>query len=440
MSAVEGPILSARDPRFTKTLYAHVGQASAHTLKYYLDHDGYQAARKALGMTPEAVVEEVKHSGLRGRGGAGFMTGLKWSFMPKDDGKQHYIVCNADESEPGSFKDRYFMEDDPHQLIEGMIIAGRAIRATEGYIYVRGEYRKAYDRLIAAIDEARAAGYLGDSVMDTGTAFDIHVHRGAGAYICGEETALLNSLEGLRGIPRTKPPFPAQAGIYGKPTTVNNVESLCSVVHILSKGAGWFTAMGTEKSKGVKVFQVSGAAKRPGVYELPMGASFRELIYDFAGGPSEPIKAVIPGGSSTPPLPWSEALLDTPMSYESLVGLGSALGTGGVILVPESVSMVDVMWNITRFYAHESCGKCTPCREGVSGWMVRLMEKIAKGRGEPGDVDLLWNLLDNIEGRAFCPLADAAVWPVRGSLKHFRHEYEAQIREGRPVSRPNRWR
>ena len=294
--------------------------------------------------------------------------------------------------------------------------------------------------MIAAIDEARAAGYLGKNIMDTGIAFDIHVHRGAGAYICGEETALLNSLEGLRGNPRTKPPFPAQAGIYGKPTTVNNVESLCSVVHILSKGAGWFASMGTEKSKGVKVFQVSGAAKRPGVYELPMGASFRELIYDFAGGPSEPIKAVIPGGSSTPPLPWSEALLDTPMSYESLVSLGSALGTGGVILVPESASMVDVMWNITRFYAHESCGKCTPCREGVSGWMVKLMEKIARGRGETGDVDLLWNLLDNIEGRAFCPLADAAVWPVRGSLKHFRHEYEAQIREGRPVSRPNRWR
>jgi NADH-quinone oxidoreductase subunit F len=417
-----------------------VGQPNSWTLDYYLSHGGYQAIKKAIAQGPDWVIEEVKKSGLRGRGGAGFPTGLKWSFMPKNTGKQHYIVCNADESEPGSFKDRYLMEDDPHQLIEGMMIAGVAIEASKGYIYIRGEYRRAYDRLISAIREAYAAGYLGQNVMGSGFSFDLYVHRGAGAYICGEETALMNSLEGLRANPRMKPPFPAQAGLWGMPTTINNVETLCSVVHIVERGADWFASMGSEKSRGHKLFQVSGPFKRPGVYELPLGTTFRELLLDWAGGPTEPIQAIIPGGSSCPPLPWTEEILDTPMDYESISAKGSMLGTGGVIGIPASMSMVDAMWNVTRFYGHESCGKCTPCREGVSGWMVSLFEKIGTGRGRRGDVELLESILDQIEGRSFCALADAACWPVRGSLKHFRHQFVEAVEQGKPIERQgSRW-
>ncbi|WP_018465527.1 NADH-quinone oxidoreductase subunit NuoF [Calidithermus timidus] len=435
-----GPIVSGKDPRFEVTLYKHVGKDQSWTLDYYLEHGGYQAIQKAIAMGQDAVIEEVKRSGLRGRGGAGFPTGLKWSFMPKNTGKQHYIVCNADESEPGSFKDRYLLEDDPHQLIEGMMIAGLAIQATKGYIYIRGEYRRAYDRVVAAIKEARERGYLGQNLFGTSFEFDLYVHRGAGAYICGEETALMNSLEGLRANPRMKPPFPAQAGLWGKPTTINNVESLCSVVHIIQRGADWFASMGTEKSKGHKLFQVSGPFKRPGVYELPLGTTFRELLYDWAGGPTEPIQAIIPGGSSCPPLPWNDEVLDTPMDYESIAAKGSLLGTGGVIGIPASMSMVDAMWNVTRFYGHESCGKCTPCREGVSGWMVRLFEKMGTGQGEKGDVELLEDLLNQIEGRSFCALADAACWPVRGSLKHFREQFVDVVENKKALERVgSRW-
>ncbi len=435
-----GPIVSGKDPRFEATLYKHVGQPGSWTLGYYLANGGYQALRKAIQQGQDWVIDEVKKSGLRGRGGAGFPTGMKWSFMPKNTGKQHYIVCNADESEPGSFKDRYLMEDDPHQLIEGMMIAGVGIQANKGYIYVRGEYRRAYDRLAAAIQEAYSQGYLGQDVMGTGFSFDLYVHRGAGAYICGEETALMNSLEGLRANPRMKPPFPAQAGLWGMPTTINNVESLCSAVHIVQRGADWFASMGTEKSKGHKLFQVSGPFKRPGVYELPLGTTFRELLFDYAGGPTEPIQALIPGGSSCPPLPWNDEILDTPMDYESISAKGSLLGTGGVIGIPTSMSMVDAMWNVTRFYGHESCGKCTPCREGVSGWMVSLFEKMGTGQGQKGDVELLENMLDQIEGRSFCALADAACWPVRGSLKHFRNQFVDVVEKGKPVERMgSRW-
>ncbi len=437
---MNGPIVSGKDPRFEKTLYKQVGQPGSWTLDYYLAHGGYQAIRKAIERGQDWVIEEVKKSGLRGRGGAGFPTGLKWSFMPKNDGKQHYIVCNADESEPGSFKDRYLMEDDPHQLIEGMLIAGVGIQASKGYIYIRGEYRRAYDRLMGAIREAYARGYLGQNILGTGFSFDLYVHRGAGAYICGEETALMNSLEGLRANPRMKPPFPAQAGLWGMPTTINNVESLCSVVHIVARGADWFASMGTERSKGHKLFQVSGPFRRPGVYELPLGTTFRELLFDWAGGPTEPIQAIIPGGSSCPPLPWTDEVLDTPMDYESISAKGSLLGTGGVIGIPASMSMVDAMWNVTRFYAHESCGKCTPCREGVSGWMVGLFQKIGTGQGQKGDVELLENMLDQIEGRSFCALADAACWPVRGSLKHFRDQFVQTVEGGRAVERMgSRW-
>ncbi|MCL4454550.1 MAG: NADH-quinone oxidoreductase subunit NuoF [Deinococcus sp.] len=435
----EGPIVSGKDPRFVRTLYAQVGKPSSWTLDAYLASGGYQAIKKALQMAPDAVIDEVKKSGLRGRGGAGFPTGLKWSFMPKNTGRQHYIVCNADESEPGSFKDRYLMEDDPHQLIEGMAIAGYAIAATKGYIYIRGEYRRAYDRLMAAIKEAYEKGYLGKNLFGSNFHFDLYVHRGAGAYICGEETALMNSLEGLRANPRLKPPFPAQAGLWGMPSTINNVESLCSAVHIIQRGADWFASMGTEKSKGHKLYQVSGPFKRTGVFELPMGTTFRELLYDWAGGPTEEIQAIIPGGSSCPPLPWNDETLDTSMDYESLAAKGSLLGTGGVIGIPASVSMVDAMRNITRFYGHESCGKCTPCREGVSGWMVDLFEKITTGQGEKGDVEVLENLLNQIEGRSFCALADAACWPVRGSLKHFRDQYVDLVEQKKAVNRTQRW-
>ncbi len=437
----EGPITSGHDPRFTPTLFAHVGKPNSWTLDYYLSHGGYQVAEAVLkGKQPDEVVEEVKKSGLRGRGGAGFPTGVKWSFMPKD-GQQHYLIANADESEPASFKDRYIMEDDPHQLIEGMIIGGYAIAATKGYIYIRGEYRKAYDRLVGAIKEAYERGYLGKNLFGSGFDFDLYVHRGAGAYICGEETALMNSLEGLRANPRMKPPFPAQSGLYGKPTTINNIESLASVVHIMQRGADWFAQMGTERSKGTKLFQVSGPARRPGVYELPMGTPFRELIYDWAGGPTEPIKAFIPGGSSTPLLPFTDEYLDLPMDYESLVAANSSLGTGGVVLIPESVCIVDAMWNLIRFYAHESCGKCTPCREGVSGWLPQLFEKFESGKATREDLKTMEDLLDQIEGRSFCPLADAAVWPIRGALRHFRDEFLHHIEHGTcAVKSGPRWR
>jgi len=424
------PITSRFDPRFEPTLYAHVGVEGSHTLAYYQRHGGYDAARKALGMEPKAVVDEVKASGLRGRGGAGFPTGVKWSFMPPVDGRQRFIVCNADESEPGSFKDRYLLEDDPHQLIEGMLIAGWAIQATKGVIYVRGEYHHAFERVRAALDEALEAGILGTGVLGSGFDFDLILHRGAGAYICGEETALMNSFEGLRANPRLKPPFPAQAGVYGLPTTINNVESFCAAVHVISRGAAWHAAMGTDDSKGMKLYQVSGPVARPGVYEMPMGATFRELIVDLAGGPTERAKALIPGGSSTPLLPWSEATLDLPMDYGTMAKHGSMLGTGGVIVIPEAKCIVDAFYNVVRFYAHESCGKCTPCREGVATWLPKMYQKLLAGQGTREDLVVMEDMVKNMRGTAFCPLADACAMPVQASFKHFRHEYEHLVDTG----------
>ena len=451
MSTPTGPITSRFDPRFEVTLYRHVGVEGAHTLEHYLARGGYRAARKALtGMTPAQVVDEVTASGLRGRGGAGFPAGVKWSFMPPVDGRPRFVVCNADESEPGSFKDRYLMEDDPHQLLEGMLIAGFAISAHVGVLYVRGEYYLAYERLQGAIAEARAAGLLGRGVFAAeateetpavaGFDFDIVLHRGAGAYICGEETALMNSFEGLRANPRLKPPFPAQAGVYGFPTTINNVETFCSVTHILDRGAAWYAAMGTADSKGTKLYQLSGAVARPGVYELPMGATFRELIFDLGGGPSESAKAIIPGGSSTPMLPWREDTLDLPMDYGTMAKVGSMLGTGGVIVIPTSQCMVDAMANVVRFYAHESCGKCTPCREGVSTWLPRMYQKLLAGLGTRDDLDLMEDMVRNLRGTAFCPLADACAMPVAASFQHFRHEYEHLVDHGEAMFPPRaRW-
>jgi NADH-quinone oxidoreductase subunit F len=436
----QGPMTSRRDPRYEVTLYRYVGVPGSHTLDFYRSHGGYEAARKALtSMTPEQVVDEVKASGLRGRGGAGFPTGVKWSFMPPPDGHPRYVLCNADESEPGSFKDRYILEDDPHQLIEGMIIAAYAMHATYGFIYVRGEYYLGYERLWQAVKEARAAGLLGEDVFGTGMSFDITVHRGAGAYICGEETALMNSLEGLRANPRLKPPFPAAAGLYGRPTTINNVESLASAVHIIAKGAAWFSSMGTEDSKGTKLYQVSGPVKRPGVYEMPMGATFRELVYDMAGGPVMEPKAFIPGGSSTPMFPWRDEFLDMPMDYGTLAKNGSMLGTGGVIVIPREKCIVNALYNLVRFYAHESCGKCTPCREGVSHWLPLLYKKLVDGLGTMEDVQLIEDLANNIRGTAFCPLADACVMPVQASLKWFRDEYEHLATHKVPMYQKSDW-
>ncbi len=435
------PITSGKDARFAPTLYAHVGQKDAHTLNYYLQHGGYLALKRAFSLGADPLIDEMKKSGLRGRGGAGFPTGLKWSFMPLKDGKPHYIICNADESEPGSFKDRYLLSEDPHQLIEGMIIAGFAMRASIGYIYIRGEYVHAAERMWAAIEEARAAGFLGQNIKGTGFDFQLYVHRGAGAYICGEETALMNSLEGLRANPRLKPPFPAAAGLYGLPTTINNVETFCAATQILKFGADWHAGMGTEKSKGMKLFQISGPVARPGVYELPLGTTFRELIYDWAGGPLEEIKAIIPGGSSCPMMPFSNKILDTPMDYESIAAAGSMLGTGGVTLVPKADCIVNTTWNLVRFYAHESCGKCTPCREGISGWMVRMYEKLATGQGKAGDVQLILDMSENIGGRSFCALADACLGPVLSSISLFREEYNALANTGKPLyPARNRWR
>ncbi|WP_027480789.1 NADH-quinone oxidoreductase subunit NuoF [Deinococcus pimensis] len=426
-------ITSGKDPRFAPTLYARVGKPDSWTLRTYREDGGYDALRRALAIGADAVIDEVKKSGLRGRGGAGFATGLKWSFMPLNDGRQHFVVCNADESEPGSFKDRYLLSEDPHQLVEGMAIAAFAMRASVGYVYIRGEYVLAAERVEAAIREAEEAGLLGDDILGSGFSLRLYVHRGAGAYICGEETALMNSLEGLRANPRLKPPFPAAAGLYGLPTTINNVETFCSAAQILRYGWEWHAGMGTEKSKGNKLFQLSGPVRRPGVYELPLGTTFRELIFDWGGGPTEEIKAIIPGGSSCPMMPYTDEILDTPMDYESVAARGSMLGTGGVTLVPSADCIVNATWNLVRFYAHESCGKCTPCREGISGWMTRMYEKLVRGQGKPGDVDLILDMSDNIGGKSFCALADACLGPVLSSIKLFRDEYDALATTGQPL-------
>ena len=433
------PITSRADERFEVTMYKYVGVDKSWTLDFYKKHGGYETARKVLGTEPSAVIDEVKKSGLRGRGGAGFPTGLKWSFMPPVDDRQRFIVCNADESEPGSCKDRYVLEDDPHQLIEGMMIAGYAIGATKGVLYIRGEYYLAYERLYQARQDALKAGILGENVLGSNFDFDIILHRGAGAYICGEETALMNSFEGLRANPRLKPPFPAQAGVYGLPSTINNVTSLASTVHIMEKGADWFANMGTDDSKGFHHVQLSGPFERNGVFEVPMGITYREIIYGLGGGPTLEAKAFIPGGSSCPMFPFTDEYLDLPMEYASVAKAGSMLGTGGLILIPKEKCIVDALYNIVRFYAHESCGKCTPCREGVSTWMPKMYKKLLAGLGEKGDLELIEDVSHNIRGRSFCVLADACIMPVQASIEHFREEYEYLIEHGEQMYPRTTW-
>jgi NADH-quinone oxidoreductase subunit F len=397
----------------------------------YRGQGGYQALEAVLGRKPPAAcIEIVKASGLRGRGGAGFPTGLKWSFVPSDSPKPRYVVCNADESEPGTFKDRELMQKNPHLLIEGMILAGWAIAANTGYIYLRGEFEYIQRILDRAIREARAAGLIGRNAAGSGFDFELYTHLGAGAYICGEETALLSSLEGYRGLPRLKPPFPAVEGLYACPTIVNNVETLMNVPHILVRGAEWFRQWGTEKSPGTKVLSVSGPVKRPGNYEVPLGLSLRALIEEHCGGMREGyrLKAVIPGGSSVPLLPAS--MVDTGLDFEAMAAAGTMLGSGGVIVIDEGTCIVDALYNITRFYEHESCGKCTPCREGTY-WMSEVFERLENGKGREKDIDLLADVSDNILGKSFCALGDAAAMPVLGAIKHFRAEFEYHVTHGR---------
>ena len=404
------------------------GLESPWTIEAYESTGGYAAWRRILQekTPPEDIIAEVKASGLRGRGGAGFPTGLKWSFMPRNSPQQKYIVCNSDEGEPGTFKDRDILRYNPHSLIEGMAIAGYATNATIGYNYVRGEFFEPYDRFEQALTEARSAGLLGTDLLGSGFDFDIHSHLGAGAYICGEETGLLESLEGKSGQPRFKPPFPAQFGAFGRPTTVNNTETLSSVPRIMREGAQWFVDLGPKNNAGTKIFSVSGHVNKPGNFEVPLGIPFKALL-EMAGGMlnGSKLKAVIPGGSSVPVLP-ADIIMDCNMDYDSLQNAGSLLGAGSVIVMDESTCMVEMLERIAYFYWEESCGQCTPCREGT-GWLYRLVRKIRRGRARPEEIDQLVDIANRIEGRTICALGDAAAWPVQSFIKHFRHEFEAKI-------------
>lgn len=400
---------------------------NGHTLDVYRQTGGYVSLKKAFGMSQDAIIQEVKDSSLRGRGGAGFPTGMKWSFVPRDSPKNKYVVCNADESEPGSFKDRYLLEGDPHGLIEGMIIAGYTLGATTGYIYYRGEYNYLIGVMDKALEEARAAGLLGENILGSGFSMDIHTHTGAGAYICGEETSLLSSLEGYRGHPRMKPPFPAIEGLYASPTIVNNVETLTSIPQIIEMGGTAWRDLGTEKSGGTKLWSISGHVKRPGVYELPMGyADMETFIMEDCGGMlrDNKLKAVIPGGSSVYIMNAGQILgKNVRLDYEGLVEAGSMLGTGGMMVMDETVDIMETTKNLTEFYKHESCGWCTPCREGTD-WLVKIFDRIAAGGGKPSDAQLLLDICDNIEGKSFCPLGDAAAWPIQSAIKQFPEDFK----------------
>ena len=411
-----------------------------HTLEVYRAHGGYASVEKALKtMTPDQVTDEVKKSGLRGRGGAGFPTGLKWSFLAKPEGVPRYLVCNADESEPGTFKDRYLMEHIPHALIEGMITSSYALGAKKSYIYIRGEYFYVARIVENAIKEAYAAGWLGQNILGTNFSHDCYVQVGGGAYICGEETALLESLEGKRGNPRIKPPFPAVAGLWGCPTVVNNVETIAAVCPIIMMGGDEYAKIGVGRSTGTKLISASGHINKPGVYEIELGLPVEEFIYsdEYCGGiiNGRKLKAVIAGGSSVPVLP-AELILKNDkgeprlMSYESLseggFATGTMLGSGGFMVYDETTSIVKNLYTLARFYHHESCGQCSPCREGT-GWMEKILHRIVEGHGKPSDIDLLWDIQRKIEGNTICPLGDAAAWPVASAIRHFRAEFEEYI-------------
>lgn len=414
----------------TKLLTENYAKPEFQKLAGYKKLGGYEVLAKALKMDPKAITEEVKASGLRGRGGAGFPTGTKWSFLPAN-GEPRYLLCNADEGEPGTFKDRLMMERAPHQLIEGMIISAFAIGSHKSYIYVRGEYQHCIRILREAVKEAYDAGILGASVLGSGFKHDMDVYSGAGAYICGEETGMISSLEGLKGQPKLKPPFPAVQGYMRKPTIVNNVETLAAVVPIIKNGAKSYRAFGTEKSPGTKLFSVSGNVVRPGTYEIPLGTPLKDLIYNLCGGlkPGRNLKAVIPGGSSAPVLTAEEAMKAT-MDYECLAQMGSMLGSGAVIVIDDSNCMVDLLGVIMHFYHHESCGQCTPCREGT-GWLNKIVHSILEGHGRLQDIHLLQRVAENMMGRTICALSDAAAMPAISFVTKFRDEFEFYVREGR---------
>ena len=415
--------------RETPVLSQHFGDADARTLDGWKSRGGYQALEKALGMAPADIVSVVKESGLRGRGGAGFPTGMKWSFMKPGDGKPHYLCCNADESEPDTFKDRELMRWTPHALVEGCAIAAYAIGAETAYIYIRGEFTEPLYWMNEAVKEAYAAGIIGKNAMGTGKRIDVHVHKGAGAYICGEETALMNSLEGRRGNPRIKPPFPAVSGVFGMPTTINNVETLIAVCPILMNGADWYKKMSLSnpKSTGTKLYSVCGNIERPGTYEVVMGFPFREFLYDVCGGPppGQKFKAVIPGGVSVPIQTMEEAEASL-MDYEGFVAQGSMLGSGGVIVIDDAQSMVAVIARIARFFAHESCAQCTQCREGTA-WTTKILERIRDGMGTTEDLDTLLDIAEQMTGTTICVLSDSCATPVVSGIKKFGREFEALI-------------
>jgi NADH-quinone oxidoreductase subunit F len=416
-----------RHPAEVPVISRLFGVKDSHKLDVYVAHDGYKGMERALKeLTPDQVIDEVKKSNLRGRGGAGFPTGMKWSFVPKESAKPKYILCNADESEPGTCKDRPLMEMMPHQLIEGIVIAGRAVNSHQGYIYVRGEYRYVLEIMDEAIAEAYKAGYLGKNILGSRFDFDMTTHTGAGAYECGEESALMESLEGKRGYPRIRPPFPAVVGLYGSPTVINNVETLSSAPEILRRGGEWYAALGSPKNGGTRLFCISGHVNKPGIYELPMGFSLRRMIEDVAGGMlnDRKLKAVIPGGSSCPLLSADE--VDIPMDYDSLAKAGSMLGSGGLIVIDEDTCMVDLARRIMHFYAHESCGWCIPCREGT-GWLRKMLDRFHSGGARAEDIPMVGELAKNMLGKTFCPLGDAAALPTISIVKKWAHEFEQHL-------------
>ncbi len=420
--------MAAFEPILTKI----VGMEDSHTLAVYEREGGYQALAMGVKIAPAEIIELVKDSGLRGRGGAGFPCGMKWGFLPdpeKNPGPR-YLVANADESEPGTFKDRVILRQNPHLLIEGCILSCFALQAKHCFIYIRGEYAEEARILERAIAEAKAAGYVGRDVMGTGFDLEIIVHRGAGAYICGEETALLESLEGKRGYPRIKPPFPAVVGLYGRPTVINNVETLACVPAIVGRGPDWFSSIGPEKNSGPKLYAVSGHVERPGVYELPMGVSFRELLEEHCGGVwrGRQLKAMVPGGSSTPVLTAEEAMAVN-MDFDSLAAAGSMFGSAAVIVMDETTDMVKVALNLMRFYHHESCGQCTPCREGC-GWLEKILARFYEGRGRAEDLDTILDICDNIAFKTVCPLGDAARMPTESYVRKYRDEFLARVPGG----------
>jgi NADH-quinone oxidoreductase subunit F len=409
------------------------GMPNSHTIATYLAAGGYEGLRKALAMPPDAVTKEVADSELRGRGGAGFPTGRKWGFVPKDHPGPRYLICNADESEPGTFKDREIMEFDPHMVIEGIAIASYAIRANTAYIYIRGEFVRWTKILEAALGEARAKGFVGKNILGSGFDLDIWVHRGAGAYICGEETALLESLEGKRGFPRLKPPFPAVVGVFGKPTVVNNVETLACVPHIITRGAHWFASIGRPRNTGPKLFSVSGHVNKPGVYELPLGVTFREIIFEHCGGirGGRKLKAFFPGGSSAPIMTATE--VDVQADFDACAQAGTMLGSGGVIVLDETADMVEVADNVARFYAHESCGQCTPCREGAD-WCMDILDRMLAGHARAADPETLLRICRfSSNGMTICPLGDAFALPISSIVNKFAGEFEKRVATAAPL-------